>query len=193
MASVPDKHDSGTLDPLPPVLQRGLIAVGFFGSLSFLSSCLLFLYLSFKLLNWKRKGQLDNGCNQFLLLIYNLLLADMQQAVAFSLTFVTLNNDRIDANMPACWAEGWFVSTGDLASSMFIFAIALHTFFAVVKGRRLPTRVFAAGILGLWGFIYAMAVIPLAMHPGDLYDRAGAWVSQHIYAWLLQLTLAVLD
>ncbi|OAF61005.1 hypothetical protein VC83_02618 [Pseudogymnoascus destructans] len=36
-----------------------------------------------------------------------------------------------------CFAQEWFVSTGDLASSVFICTIAVHTFFAVVKDYRL--------------------------------------------------------
>ena len=69
------------------------------------------------------------------------------------------------------------MSTGDLASGTWIFAIALHTFFALIKGYKLPYRVFIAVIFGLWGFIYGMAIIGVALHPKDLYVRAGAWVS----------------
>jgi hypothetical protein len=165
-----------TLNPLPPVLQHGLLAVSILGLLSFFSSSALFLYLSYKLLTWWRRGDLDNGCNQFLLLIYNLVLADMQQAVAFFLTLVWLGENKVDVQSTTCFVEGWFVSVGDLSSGVWIFAIALHTFYAVVKGRRLPTLTFVATIVGLWTFVYVMAVIGVAMHPHDFYVRAGAWV-----------------
>ena len=168
--------NKSTLDPLPPVLQHGLIAVSIFGLLSFFASFALLLYLTFKLFTWWRKGDLDNGCNQFLLLIYNLALADLQQSVAFVLTAVWLGENKIDAASSTCFAEGWFVSTGDLASGVWVLAIAVHTFYAVVKGRRLHTITFLVIVAGLWTFIYAMAGIGIAMHPHDYYIRASAWV-----------------
>lgn len=173
--------DTGTLDPLPAVLQHGLLAVSTLGLASFLSSSALFLYLSFKLLKWYLRGDLENGCNQFLLLIYNLVLADMQQAVAFLLALAWLGQDRIDVESTTCFVEGWFVSVGDLASGVWIFAIALHTFYAVVKGRRLPTTGFVSTIAGLWMFVYAMAIIGVALHPHNFYVRAGAWVCDRSY------------
>lgn len=169
--------NAGTLDPLPSVLQHGLIAVSSLGLLSFLFSTALFLYLSYKLFTWWRRGDLDNGCNQFLLLIYNLVLADIQQALAFVLTLVWLGENKIEAPSTACFVEGWFVSTGDLASGVWIFAIALHTFYAIIKGRRLPTAVFLAVVGGIWCFIYTTAAIGIALHPHNYYVRAGAWVS----------------
>ncbi|KIW13223.1 hypothetical protein PV08_08410 [Exophiala spinifera] len=166
---------STTLDPLPPVLQRGLVAVAFFGILSLVSSLGLFTFLTYRLCAWKIRGQLRDGANQFLILIYNLVLADIQQAMAFSLTSSYLAENKIEVeNNTTCWANGWFVSTGDLASGVFIFAIALHTFFAVVKGRRPSSRVFYSCIAGCWIFIYTMAIIGVGIDP-KLYVRAGAW------------------
>lgn len=68
------------------------------------------------------------------------------------------------------------VSTGDLASGVFIFSIALHTFLAVIKGRSLSNKIFYAWIAFAWGFIYAMAIVTVTIHDG-VYVRAGAWVS----------------
>lgn len=167
---------NSTLDPLPQVLRHGLIAVSTLGLLSFFTTFALLLYLTFKLFTWWHNGDLDNGCNQFLLLIYNLALADLQQSVAFLLTAVWLGEKKIDAVSSTCFAEGWFISTGDLASGVWVFAIAVHTFYAVIKGRRLHTITFLIIMAGLWTFIYSMAVIGIAMHPQDYYIRAGAWV-----------------
>ena len=75
-----------------------------------------------------------------------------------------------------CFAQGWFVSTGDLASSVFICAIAVHTFFSIVKDYRLPTVAFYCCIAGLWTFIYVMALIGPIIHRKDFYVRASAWV-----------------
>ncbi|EXJ58955.1 hypothetical protein A1O7_06386 [Cladophialophora yegresii CBS 114405] len=163
-----------TLDPLPPVLRHGLVTVAFFGILSLISSVALFTFLTYRLCLWYHQGQLRDGANQFLLLIYNLVLADIQQAMAFALTSVYLSQDKIVVGTTTCWANGWFVSTGDLASGVFIFAIALHTYLAVVSGRRLSNKVLYGGIACSWIFIYLMAVIGVGLDP-KLYQRAGAW------------------
>lgn len=165
-----------TLDPLPPVLRHGLTAVSFLGFLSFFSSTSLFFYLTHKFIKWRLRGHSGKGYNQFLLLIYNLVIADIQQSLAFLLTVRWLAEDKIDVQTSTCWAEGWFVSTGDLASGTWIFAIAVHTFFAVVKGKKLPYSTFLAVIAGLWLFIYTLAIVGVASHGKDFYVRAGAWV-----------------
>ncbi|KAK5937343.1 hypothetical protein PMZ80_010350 [Knufia obscura] len=165
---------SSTLDPLPPALKRGLPAVAFFGLLSLATSTFLFLFLTVRLLQWWRKGQLRQGANQFFILIYNLLLADIQQATAFALTTVWVAKNKIEVDTSTCWANGWFVSVGDLASGVFIFSIALHTFFAVVKGRTMSDKAFYLWLSGCWAFVYVMAVITVSLH-STVYVRAGAW------------------
>jgi hypothetical protein len=182
-----------TLDPLPPVLRHGLVAVAFCGLLSLVSSVALFTWLTYRLCVFYQKGQLRDGLNQFLLLIYNLVLADIQQAMAFALTSVYLSQDKIDVDSSTCWANGWFVSTGDLASGVFILSIALHTYYAVVLGRQLSNKLFYGGIAGAWIFIYLMAVIGVGRDP-HIYKRAGAWVSTRRSIDLSSAnTLAVLD
>lgn len=104
--ALPEVNRPTTLDPLSPVLQRGLTAVAVFGILSLVASTGLFLFLSYKLCRWYYKGHLANGANQFLLLIYNLLLADIQQAMAFSLTAVFVARDKVEVGTTTCWANG---------------------------------------------------------------------------------------
>lgn len=98
--------DASTLMPLPPVLKHGLIAVSFLGFVSFISSSSLFVYLTYKLIKWRLRGQARKGYNQFLILIYNLLIADIQQSLAFLLTARWLVEDKIDVKAATCWAEG---------------------------------------------------------------------------------------
>lgn len=120
--------------------------------------------------------------NQFLVLIYNLLFADIQQAISFMLNVTWLTRDAIEAGTPVCWAQGWFVSIGDLAGSLFIAAIALHTYLGVVRGYRVSTSTFYTAIAALWTFIYGTAILAVAItrdgrDVGGLFVRAGAWVS----------------
>jgi len=108
---------SGTLEGLPQELYRGLIAVSFFGLLSFICSSTLFIFLTWKIVSWRLKSGRQMPINQFLFLIYNLLFADIQQALAFLLNISHLRQNAIVVGDTTCWAQGWFVSTGDLASS----------------------------------------------------------------------------
>ena len=167
---------SQTLSPLPDVLSHGLVAVSTFGLLSFFCSTSLFFFLTWRLITWRLKSGPNNTPNQFLLLIYNLLLADIQQALAFLLNISALHNNGIFVGTPTCFAQGWFVSTGDLASGVFICAIACHTWMGVVKEYRLPTPAFYCCIGTLWFFVYAMAAIGPIVHGRDFYVRASAWV-----------------
>jgi hypothetical protein len=127
--------------------------------------------------------------NQFLVLIYNLLFADIQQAIAFLLNVTWLSKNAVEAGTSICWAQGWFISTGDLASSVFITAIAIHTYLGVVRGYRAPTWAFYAAIASLWGFVYGLAILGVIVtengrDSGGLYVRAGAWVSLDVQVYI---------
>lgn len=127
---------------------------------------------------WKRLRK--EPPNQFLMLVYNLLFADIQQATAFLLNVQWLTKNAVAVGTPVCWVQGWFVSTGDLASSVFITAIAMHTYLGVVRGYRLPTWAFYSVLFALWGFVYGMALLGVIITnngagEGGLYVRAGAW------------------
>nr|CEG04782.1 unnamed protein product [Fusarium clavum] len=118
--------------------------------------------------------------NQFLVLIINLLLADMHQGVAFLLNAAWLRYDAILVDTATCYTQGLFVSLGDLASSMFITAIAIHTYMAVVKGIQTPQKVLYGVIVAIWIFVYAISFIPIATTRngaefGGFFVRAGSW------------------
>lgn len=119
--------------------------------------------------------------NQFLILIFNLLLADMHQGVAFFLNAEWLRYNAVRVGTATCFTQGLFVSTGDLASSCFITSIAVHTYLSVVRRYTMPHRVLYLVIALLWVFVYAISTIPIAAtkngaHYGGFFVRAGAWV-----------------
>ncbi|KAF4890930.1 integral membrane protein [Colletotrichum chrysophilum] len=97
--------------------------------------------------------------NQFLVLIFNLLLADIQQALAFLLNVEWLTRNAIEVGTKTCWTQGWFISTGDLASSVFITAIAMHTYISIVRAKMLPTWAFHTAIVMMWGFVYGTGIL----------------------------------
>ncbi|GAB1319122.1 Glucose receptor Git3 N-terminal domain-containing protein [Madurella fahalii] len=118
--------------------------------------------------------------NQFLVLIYNLLLADIHQAGAFMLNVSWLGRNGIVIRTPVCWAQGWLVSTGDLSSSLFIGAIAIHTYLAVVWKYTLPQWVVYATVVALWVFNYFLFILGIVItrngkDGGGFYVRAAGW------------------
>ncbi|KAF4553240.1 Hypothetical protein D9617_7g029670 [Elsinoe fawcettii] len=176
----------GDLSPLPPSLFRGLTAVTFFGFLSFFLSTALFLRISYRLI-LDRRHKLHR--NQFLVLILNLLFADIEQSIAFWSNVQWLREDQIHVATSMCWTQGFFVSVGDLASGVFTIAIAVHTFLDIVLGYQPSYTLFLSLIFSCHAFVYACAIIGIALHPADIYVRAGAWCwvnssYQHERLWL---------
>lgn len=68
------------------------------------------------------------------------------------------------------------MSTGDLSSGVWCFAIGLHTFASVVFDYRLSKRSFFTSIFGLWVFIYGISLVGVGMYGKSLYVRSGVWV-----------------
>lgn len=164
-----------TLSPLKPQLHRGLPVVAAFGLLSFFTSFTLFLILGYRLLSWARKSSFKK--NQFVILIFNLVIADIQQSIAFLLNTEWIIRDEIRVGSTTCWAQGWFVSTGDLASGLFCLAIGVHTLLSVVYKYKPSTPVFYLSILLIWVFNFSLAMVGPILYPNDIFVRAGAWVS----------------
>jgi hypothetical protein len=179
MATTPLSPESETLSPLPPALFHGLIGVTVCGFLSFFCSFSLFVFLTYRIIARRSRGKSKASLNQFFFLIYNLVIADLHQSVAFLLNVHALSVNAIDVGSGSCWTQGWYVSVGDLSNSVFILAIAVHTFMSVVKGYKLPTAFFYWAVSGLWLFVYVLAIIGVGRHHHGFYVRAVAWVSLH--------------
>ncbi|CAN8103264.1 unnamed protein product [Discula destructiva] len=118
--------------------------------------------------------------NQFVILLYNLLLADMHQALAFFVNVVWVARDGVFVRTSACWIQGWFVSNGDLASSCFIATIALHTYLTLVREYKPPEWALNAWIVIMWVFVYGVTIAGITStsngkNHGGYYVRAAAW------------------
>ncbi|KAI0870871.1 hypothetical protein GGS24DRAFT_473611 [Hypoxylon argillaceum] len=118
--------------------------------------------------------------NQFIVLIVNLLIADMHQATAFALSTAWVAQNGIQASTGVCFAQGLFISTGDLSSSCFMSAVAIHTFYSIVYDYRPPHKKLYLFIGLLWTFVYLISLLPLAgtlngASAGGFFVRAGAW------------------
>ncbi|ORY60254.1 uncharacterized protein BCR38DRAFT_398472 [Pseudomassariella vexata] len=202
----------GTLSPLPQAYRHGLIAVALASFLSFVSTALLFLFLTHKLLlpcprrtrcptehNFTTAEipiQLAHGepteehsqetappqtsRNPFPMLIYNLLVADMQDALAYVLNLHWLISDGIFISSPVCWAQGWLLSNGKLAASLFLSVISANTFLTVVHGYK-PTRwATYTCILCIWISVFTASSVGIIVTEngasgGGWYTRANTW------------------
>jgi hypothetical protein len=69
--------------------------------------------------------------NQFLILLYNLFLADIHQSAAFLICSVWLGKDGIFIDTPACFVQGFLISIGGMASCCFITLIAAHIYICL--------------------------------------------------------------
>ncbi|KAK2007665.1 integral membrane protein [Colletotrichum eremochloae] len=143
--------------------------------------------------------------NQFLVLLLNLLLADILQSCAFFLSVIWLVEDSIISNSPACWVQGWLLSMGDFATNAFVAAIAVHTYLTLVRGIGIPCKVFYSVAILLWLFALLTSVLGVIITnngagAGGFYVRDGAWcwinaeyeilrVALH-YIWMVLLIIA---
>jgi hypothetical protein len=155
---------------LPPHIHPWLRSVVVLGFISFFASISLLFLLTYKLVSWQLRSKRSN---QFVILIFNLLWADIQQALAFLLNVEWLRLGSVDVTNPICFAQGWLVSTGDLGSGVWCFAIGLHTFASVILDFRLKPRSFYFCILLLWAFILG------GMYGESIYVRSGVWCWIH--------------
>ncbi|RYC61256.1 hypothetical protein CHU98_g4950 [Xylaria longipes] len=125
--------------------------------------------------------------NQFIVLIINLLIADLHQATAFALSLNWLVGDSITIGTGACFAQGLFVSVGDLSSSCFMSAIAIHTFYSIVYKYRPPHKTLYLLIILLWAFVWLISLIPVAATGNGA--SAGVFCARrvgYVATWLLQ-------
>ncbi|KAK8155033.1 G protein-coupled glucose receptor regulating Gpa2-domain-containing protein [Phyllosticta citrichinensis] len=164
-----------SLDVLPDELRRTLWPIGIFAVLSVIACSGLLGWITYRLLVWRRHYHTYVGYNQYVLLIYNLLLADLQQAVSFIISFYWIQENRITAPSPACNAQAWLVQIGDVSSGMFVLAIALHTFWGIVKGRQLPHRTFVCTTIFIWTVAVLLSILGPILHGSKYFTAAGAW------------------
>ncbi|EEH16451.2 hypothetical protein PABG_06538 [Paracoccidioides brasiliensis Pb03] len=163
------------IDPLPEEHRRGLIAVASTSLLSTIATGALLIFVTYRLVFWRKYYSTYIGYNQYIILIYNLLLADFQQAVGFLMALHWTVRDKISYDSPICFLQGWLLQIGDPSSGLFVLAIAAHTFGIVLMGRKLSHRWFVACVCGVWAFALLLVLIPTIQHGRHVYVPSGAW------------------
>jgi hypothetical protein len=164
-------------DPLSSAHHAGLISIAVVATLSFVATFLLATFITYRLLFSSSDGTRYIGRNQYIVLIYNLILADMQQSLAFLICIKWVQEGKIEAYSTACFLQGFWLQVGDPSSGIFVCAIALHTFLLVIMEQRLKHQVFVIGVIGLWLFIVLLVLVPIGLHGRHIFLPSGAWVS----------------
>ncbi|KAL4754263.1 hypothetical protein BDW72DRAFT_149614 [Aspergillus terricola var. indicus] len=176
VAYVEGDNGSGLdIDPLPEEHRRGLVAVFVMAILSTVATFMLISFITYRLIFWRGSYQRYIGYNQYVVLIYNLVIADIQQSLAFLICAKWYADNKISANTAACFLQGFWLQVGDPASGIFVLAIAFHTFYLVALGKKLSYRVFVSIVVGLWVFVAVLVIIPLAAHGRHVFTPSGAW------------------
>ncbi|OQE31853.1 hypothetical protein PENSTE_c001G10432 [Penicillium steckii] len=155
------------------------IAMGVIALFSLLSTFGLLSFLTYRFVYWQRYYKSPLSQNQYVVLIYNLLLVDLQQAIAFTIDLYWVSRGSVHYGEAACYLQGWWVQTGDPGSGLFVLSIALHTGAVVLRGRQLPFNIFSYCVVGLWTFILILGFIPVGLYGKDVFV-----ISEANWCWL---------
>lgn len=168
--------DKYSLDPLPPNIKQGLIAISTLAMISIVTTGGAIMFIVMRLFDKHNYQSAPLRFNQSIILILNLLLADFQQALSFVLSIHWVTKNAILAPTTACNVQAWMVQMGDVSSGLFSLAIAMQTFYIIVMQRNLPYKVFVSCVVGIWVVCITMSIIsPIAHRNKHLYVSTGAW------------------
>lgn len=167
---------SWIIDPLPGLQRSGLIAVATLAIVSLAATFALLSFFTYRFIFWKKYYKRYIGYNQYVVLMYNLALADFIQGLGFIVSLRWISQDSLHATDPGCFLQGIWLQIGDPMSGMFVLAIALHTFMHVSLGRQLSHKVFVSIVVGLWVFGVILVIIPIAIYGRYVWVPSVAWV-----------------
>ena len=167
--------------PLRGTDRSLFIAMGVIALCSLCSTLGLLSFLTYRFIYWQRYYKNSLAKNQYVALIYNLLLVDLQQAIAFTISLYWASRGNVHSGEVACYLQGWWIQTADPGSGLFVLSIALHTGFVVLRGRQLPFNIFVSCVIGLWMFILILGFIPVGLYGSDVFVISEAnWVCLHL-------------
>jgi len=158
--------------------------MGIAGLLSTISTIGLFSFLTYRMIYWRKYYAQPLATNQVFVLIYNLLLADFQQALSFLISFHWISENKLVGPSTVCFAQGWLIQIGDVSSGMWVLAIAVHTFISLVGQKAVPDKAFIAAVVSLWMFVLLLTAIGPILNEADFFVPAGAWVCQPLTSHL---------
>lgn len=161
---------------LTPGQRVGMIPIASLGTLSVVSTLCLIAFILSRMINWKGHYRTWVGYNQYVVLVLSLLVADLVQGSGFVVSWFWIRIDMILAPSSACFAQGWLLHSGDISSGFFVLAIALHTYYTVVHGKRIGNKTFVGIVVGIWIWSIAITAAGVWMHGSQRYfTAAGSW------------------
>lgn len=167
--------------PLGSGRRKGLIASVCVASVSLVATFSLLCFLTYRMIFWKKYHRRYIGYNHYVVLVYNLALADAQQCLAFIVSLRWIATDSIHASDGFCFLQGIWLQIGDPMSGMFVLAIAVYTSLHIILNYQIGHRLFVAMIVGLWVFGVLMVIIPIAAVGRWVWLPAVAWVSSFLH------------
>jgi hypothetical protein len=174
---VPRKWEFREEVPLLGSDRSLFIAMGIIALISLVSSLFLLAFLTYRFIYWQRYYKSPLAKNQYVVLIYNLLLVDLQQSIAFLISLYWASRGSVHFGEAACYLQGWWIQTGDPGSGLFVLSIALHTGAVVLRGRQVTFQTFIWCVVGLWTFILILGFIPVGLYGKDVFVVSEAnWV-----------------
>jgi hypothetical protein len=163
------------INPLPLEQRRGLIALSLMALLSFIATSSLLAFITYRLIFWKLHFKRYIGYNQYIILIYNLVLADFLQSIAYLICLKWIINNEIKSGTPACFLQGLWLQMANPGSGLFVLGIAFHTFLLIVWGYKMSHKIFITFVCSIWSIVIILMIIPLATHGADAFVPSGAW------------------
>jgi len=232
--------ETGSISPLPASYRTGQLALAIVGIISLVSSTLLFLHITYKLIRLelrnrrarqkaapqgvdltlglseehytktkttakpistalpavqspeatteqhqedseagqpRRKRRQHRAANPLLVLIYNLILADISLSGTYAANIVWLKEDAVIIDSVTCRAQGWLVSFGCVISSAFLLVLSVYTYAIVIKGRRPSSRSTVAVCVTVWVVSIILACAgPIVSGKEHFFARQQFWV-----------------
>jgi hypothetical protein len=165
------------IDPLPQLQRKGLIAVTSLASVSSVATLSLLIFLTYRFIFWRRYYRRPLGYNQYVILVYNLALADLQLGLGLTLSLRWIVTDSLRGSDACCFLQGVWLQIGNPMSGVFVLAIAMYTFIHIILGYQLGHRIFVAVTVCLWVFGVMIVIIPIATVGRYVWLPAVAWVS----------------
>ncbi|OAX81034.1 hypothetical protein ACJ72_04628 [Emergomyces africanus] len=163
------------ISPIPHENRIGMIVLFTCSLMSVMATGSLLVWLTYRLVYWRRFYTRYPGHNQFVVLIFNLLLADLHQATANMVSPYWLHMDKMSAYSPLCFAQGWLFNFGNISSALFVLTIAAHTFANVVTRKTLRHEVFVGCVIALWIFCVILTLLAPVLRGRYIFAPTGAW------------------
>lgn len=187
LRSNPASSSSGAtvIYPLTPLQRKGLLTVISLASVSSVATFSLLIFLTYRFVFSRRYYRRHLECNQYVVLVYNLALADFQLSLGLTFGIRWVVTDSLRGSDACCFLQGVLLQIGSPMSGMFVLAIAIYTFFHVILGYQLGHRMFVTAIVCLWVFGVIIVIIPVASVGRYVWLPAVAWVSFHSFPDLI--------